>query len=236
MKKLFCTIMIFLMLFETTAFAEEKENIKKINFRANGEKIEFEIEGQKHEIGCRCIPDPEVKMLFEEGFDADEKKLYFRIKWKTETAEEVDIDNYYIPPRVFAVPLKDAMEEEFEMSLKLEFEQRKLNEDTTYSLWLIGGDDYKDNFLKGKKDVLLREDFVVYQMPEEKKPTEVLLTIGENTIQYKGEKKYILEPIILNENGCTMIAAKDVGMIMEGLQTVGFNILWNNCSDFTFIY
>ena len=227
MKRIIWLMMIFVMLFGTVAYAKEDKDIDRIKLKANGERIEFEIEGQIHEIGCRCLPDPEVKMIFEKGFDSDGEKLYFRVKWKTETAEEVDIDHYYIPPRIFSVQLKDAVEEEIEMSLQLEFEQRKLNENTTYSLWLVGGDDYKDNFLKGKKDVLLREDFVVYQMPEEKKPTEVFLTVGEEMIRYKGEEKHILEPIILNDAGRLMIAAKDVGMAMQGAQTVGFNILWN---------
>ena len=227
MKRIIWLMMIFVMLFGTVAYAKEDRDIDRIKLKANGERIEFEIEGQIHEIGCRCLPDPEVKMIFEKGFDSDGEKLYFRVKWKTETAEEVDIDHYYIPPRIFSVQLKDAVEEEIEMSLQLEFEQRKLNENTTYSLWLVGGDDYKDNFLKGKKDVLLREDFVVYQMPEEKKPTEVFLTVGEEMIRYKGEEKHILEPIILNNAGRLMIAAKDVGMAMQGAQTVGFNILWN---------
>lgn len=227
MKRVFALAMLFIMLFGTTAYAKDEKDIDKVKLRANGEKIEFEIEGQTHEIGCRCLPDPEVKMILEEGFDGDGKKLYFRVKWKTEAAEEVDIDNYYIPPRIFAVPLKDVEAEEIEMSLKLEFEKMRLEETTTYSLWLVGGDDYKDNFLKGKKDVLLRDDFVVYQMPEEKKPTEVFLTVGKETIQYKGEEKHILEPITYNKKGRLMIAAKDVGMAMEGAQTVGFNILWN---------
>ena len=81
--------------------------------------------------------------------------------------------------------------------------------------------------MKGKKDILLREDFVVFEEPEEKTPTEVLLTVGKQTIQYKGEEKHILEPIILNDQGRIMVAAKDVGMVTEGAQTVGFNILWN---------
>lgn len=227
MNRLISTMVVLVMLFGTTAYAKDEKDIDKVKLRANGEKIEFEIEGQTHEIGCRCLPDPEVKMILEEGFDGDGKKLYFRVKWKTEAAEEVDIENYYIPPRIFAVPLKDAEENEIEMSLKLEFEKMRLEETTTYSLWLVGGDDYKDNFLKGKKDVLLRDDFVVYQMPEEKQPTEVFLTVGKETIQYKGEEKHILEPITYNKKGRLMIAAKDVGMAMEGAQTVGFNILWN---------
>ncbi|WP_458407029.1 copper amine oxidase N-terminal domain-containing protein [Anaerotignum sp.] len=227
MKRLISVMMILVMLFGTTVYAKDEKDIDKIRLRANGENIEFEIEGQIHEIGCRCLPDPEVKMIFEEDFDSDGKKLYFRVKWKTETTEEVDIENYYIPPRKFAVPLRDATGDEVEMSLKLEFEKMKLEETTTYSLWLVGGDDYKDNFLKGKKDVLLRDDFVVYQMPEEKMPTEVFLTVGKETIQYKGEEKHILEPIVFNKEGRILIAAKDVGMIMEGAQTVGFNILWN---------
>lgn len=167
-------------------------------------------------------------MTLPEGFDGDDKKLYFRVKWKTETAEEVDIKNYYIHPRIFAVPLQDAEDEELTMSIRLEFENKEFTENTTYSLWLVGGNDYKDNFLKGKEDVLLRDDFVVYKMREkEEAATEVLLTVDKETIQYKGEEKYIIEPVILNDAGRIMIAAKDVGMAMEGAQTVGFNILWN---------
>ena len=228
MKRLLGLMMIFVMLLGTTAFAKDNKDTDKVKLRANGEKIEFEIEGQQHEVGCRCQPDPEIVMTLPEGFDGDDKKLYFRVKWKTETAEEVDIKNYYIHPRIFAVPLQDAEDEELTMSIRLEFENKEFTENTTYSLWLVGGNDYKDNFLKGKEDVLLRDDFVVYKMREkEEAATEVLLTVDKETIQYKGEEKYIIEPVILNDAGRIMIAAKDVGMAMEGAQTVGFNILWN---------
>lgn len=225
-KKILILMMAFMMLFGTTALAKDDKDFEKIKLKASGEEIEFDIEGQVHKMNCSCLPDPEIKMVFPEDFDADGKKLYFRIKWQTDNAEEVDIDNYYIPPRIFAVTLKDAEGEELEMSVRVEYD-KKVQGGVTHSLWLVGGDDYKDNFLKGKKDILLREDFVVFEEPEEKTPTEVLLTVGKQTIQYNGEEKHLLEPIILNDQGRIMVAAKDVGMVTEGAQTVGFNILWN---------
>ena len=60
-----------------------------------------------------------------------------------------------------------------------------------------------------------------------KTPTEVLLTVGQETIWFKGQEKHILAPIRRNADGQIMVAAKDLGMVMEGAQTAGFNVLWN---------
>ena len=228
MKKVFLLMITFIMLGGTTAYA--KAEFEKIKLKANGEEILFEIEEQKYTGKTKYKADPEIIMHFPEDFDGEDEKLYFRVKWATPTAEEIDYDEkFYIKPRIFSFTLPEATGAEQEISLKLKFEKKEYKEDTTYSLWLVGGDKYDDNFLEGKKDVLLKEDMVVFDVPEAEttagpelqKTTEVFLTIGKDTFQYNGEEKQVKAPILFNNSGRLMVAAKDIPMVMEGVAATG---------------
>ncbi|MBR6543558.1 MAG: copper amine oxidase N-terminal domain-containing protein, partial [Anaerotignum sp.] len=105
---------------------------------------------------------------------------------------------------------------------------------TTYSLWLVGGKDYKDNFLDGKDDVLLKDDFVVFKAPEvpqesaEALPLEVTLTVGKDTFLYDGEEKQVKAPVLFNDSGRLMVAAKDVPVVMEGTAATG--LTWDKAT------
>ena len=227
MKRIFILTLAFMMLGGTMAYA--KTELEKIKLKVNGEEIEFEIEEQKYEGETEYKADPEIIMRFPEDFDGEEEKLYFRVKWETQTAEEIDYDDdYYIKPKIFSFVLPEATGEEQEISLKLKFSKQEYTEDTTYSLWLVGGDDYDDNFLEGKKDVLLKDDMVVFDVPEVQTTTEVLLTVGNDTIQYNGEQKKLQEALVFNEKGRLMIAVKDVAMVMEG--KLADHLQWNKVS------
>ena len=143
MKRIFILTLAFMMLGGTMAYA--KTELEKIKLKVNGEEIEFEIEEQKYEGETEYKADPEIIMRFPEDFDGEEEKLYFRVKWETQTAEEIDYDDdYYIKPKIFSFVLPEATGEEQEISLKLKFSKQEYTEDTTYSLWLVGGDDYDD--------------------------------------------------------------------------------------------
>ena len=224
MKRIFFLMLTFIMLSGTTAYA--KAEFEKIKLKANGEEILFEIEEQKYEGKTKYKADPEIIMHFPEDFDGEDEKLYFRVKWATATEEEIDYDeDYYIKPRIFSFTLPQATGTEQEISLKLKFDKREYKEDLTYSLWLVGGDKYDDNFLEGKKDVLLKDDMVVFDIleaetvaePELQKITEVFLTIGKETFQYNGEERQVKAPILFNNSGRLMVAAKDIPMVMEGV-------------------
>jgi hypothetical protein len=176
-------------------------------------------------------------MRFHEDFDGEDEKLYFRVKWATATEEEIDYDeDYYIKPRIFSFTLPQATGTEQEISLKLKFDKREYKEDLTYSLWLVGGDKYDDNFLEGKKDVLLKDDMVVFDVPEAEttngpelqKTTEVFLTIGKETFQYNGEEKQVKAPILFNNSGRLMVAAKDIPMVMESAAATG--LTWDKAT------
>ena len=228
MKKIFLLMITFIMLGGTTAYA--KAEFEKIKLKANGEEILFEIEEQKYTGKTKYKADPEIIMHFPEDFDGEDEKLYFRVKWATPTAEEIDYDEkFYIKPRIFSFRLPEATGAEQEISLKLKFEKKEYKEDTTYSLWLVGGDKYDDNFLEGKKDVLLKDDMVVFDVPEAEattepklqKTTEVFLTIGKETFRYNGEEKQVKAPILFNNSGRLMVAAKDIPMVMEGVAATG---------------
>ena len=228
MKKIFLLMLTFIMLSGTTAYA--KAEFEKIKLKANGEEILFEIEEQKYTGKTKYKADPEIIMYFPEDFDGEDEKLYFRVKWLTETEEEIDYnEDYYINPQIFAFTLPEATGAEQEISMKLKFEKKEYKEDTTYSLWLVGGDKYDDNFLEGKKDVLLKDDMVVFDVPEAEtttgpelqKTTEVFLKIGKETFQYNGEEKQVKAPILFNNSGRLMVAAKDIPMVMEGVAATG---------------
>ncbi|MBQ2879565.1 MAG: copper amine oxidase N-terminal domain-containing protein [Anaerotignum sp.] len=234
MKRLFAMTMAFVMLFGTAVYAKEDENVKKFKVKANGEKIAFEVETEEHEIDCMHRARPEVKMTFEEKFYGAEEKLYFRIRWETPTMVEPDIDNYYIPPQIFSVALDD-YKEETEKSFRLEFPKHKFHEETNYSLWLVGGDDYDDNFIYGYDDLLLVDEFVVYRAPKaaevpvvEQTSTEVFLTVGKDTFLYNGEEKQVKAPVLFNDTGRLMVAAKDIPMVMEGATATG--LTWDKAT------
>ena len=228
MKKIFLLMLTFIMLGGTTAYA--KAEFEKIKLKANGEEIEFEIEEQRYEGKTAYRADPEIIMRFLEDFEGEDEKLYFRVKWATATEEEIDYDeDYYIKPRIFSFTLPQATGAEQEFSLKLKFDKREYKEDLTYSLWLVGGDKYEDNFLEGKKDVLLKDDMIVFDVPEAEtmaepelqKTMEVFLMIGKENFQYNGEEKQVKAPILFNNSGRLMVAAKDVPMVMEGIAATG---------------
>ena len=206
-----------------------KTEFEKIKLKENGEEIVFEIEEQRYEGRTAYKADPEIIMRFPEDFDGEDEKLYFRVKWATPTEEEIDYDeDYYIKPRIFSFTLPQATGEEQEISLKLKFDKKEYKEDMTYSLWLVGGDKYDDNFLEGKKDVLLKDDMVVFDVPEventmhdEQKTTEVFLTIGKENFLYNGEEKQVKAPVLFNNSGRMMVAAKDIPVVMEGVAAIG---------------
>jgi len=139
---------------------------------------------------------------------------------------EPDIDNYYIPPQIFSFALDD-YDEETEKSFKFEFPKHKFHEETIYSLWLVGGEDYDDNFIYGYEDLLLVDEFVVYraaktsEAPVELASTEVFLTVGKDTFLYNGEEKQVKAPVLFNDSGRLMVAAKDIPMVMEGAAATG---------------
>ena len=222
MKRVFVLMMAFIMLSGTAVYA--KPEFEKIKLKANGEEIEFEIEEQKYEGKTEYKADPEIIMRFPEDFDGEDEKLYFRVKWATPTEEEIDYDeDFYIKPKVFSFTLPDATGEEQEISLKVKFNKQKYTEDTTYSLWLIGGDKYEDNFLEGKKDILLKDDMVVFDVPEVRTATEVFLTVGKDTFLYNGEEKQMKAPLAFNDSGRLMVAAKDIPVVMEGVDATAIN-------------
>ena len=229
MKRLFILMMLFSMLCGTTVLAND-DDYEKIKLKAKGEEIIFEIEEQKYEGNGKYEADPEIIMHFPERFDAKEdEKLYFRVKWRTKTAEEIDYDkDYYIKPKIFYVELPERGGEEETIRFRVNFGKREYAEDTTYSLWLVGGKDFEDNFLKGQEDIELKDDFVVFDVEEVQTTTEVFLTMGKELVQYNGEQKFLHEPLVFNEKGRMMIAAKDVPMIMEG--RTADSILWNKVS------
>ena len=235
MKRIFFLMLTFIMLSGTTAYA--KAEFEKIKLKANGEEILFEIEEQKYEGKTKYKADPEIIMHFPEDFDGEDEKLYFRVKWATATEEEIDYDeDYYIKPRIFSFTLPQATGAEQEFSLKLKFDKREYKEDLTYSLWLVGGDKYEDNFLKGKKDVLLKDDMIVFDVPEEEtavepelqKTTEIFLTIGKEIFRYNGEEKQVKAPILFNNSGRLMVAAKDIPMVMDGVAATG--LTWDKAT------
>lgn len=229
MKKRLVFVLMFVMMCGTTVYAKN-DAYEEIKVKANGEEIHFEIEGQKYEGNTKYKADPEIIMHLPADFDADtDEKLYFRVKWKTKTAEEMDYaDDYYIKPTIFYVALPEINGEEKTISLHLKFDKKEYTEDTMYSLWLVGGKDYEDNFLWGKVDTQLKDDLVIFDIPEVLTTTEVFLTMGKKVLQYNGEEKILHEPLIFNEEGRIMVAAKDVPMIMEGKSAD--EVLWNKVS------
>ena len=221
MKKVLVLMLMFMMFGGSTAYA--KADYEKIKLKANGEEIEFEIEEQKYSGKTEYKADPEIIMHFPADFDGEDEKLYFRVKWATPTAEEIDYDDdFYIKPKIFYVALPEATGEEQEISFKLKLSKQEYTEDTTYSLWLVGGDKYEDNFLEGKMDVLLKDDMVVFDVPEAQETvetqttTEVVLTVGKDTFLYNGEEKQVKAPVLFNDSGRLMVAAKDIPVVMEG--------------------
>ena len=233
MKRIFALTLAFVMTFGTAVYAKDDENIEKFKVKANGEKIAFEVETEEHEIDCMHRAKPTVKMTFEEKFYGEGEKLYFRVRWETPTKSEPDIENYYIPPKIFSFTLDDYMEET-ESSFKLEFPKHKFPEETTYSLWLVGGKDYKDNFIYGHEDLLLVDEFVVYRAPKapeipvEQTSAEVFLTVGKNIFLYNREEMQVKAPVTFNNSGRLMVAAKDIPMVMEGAAATG--LTWDKAT------
>ena len=233
MKRIFALTLAFVMTFGTAVYAKDDENIEKFKVKANGEKIAFEVETEEHEIDCMHRAKPTVKMTFEEKFYGEGEKLYFRVRWETPTKSEPDIENYYIPPKIFSFTLDD-YKEETESSFKLEFPKHKFSEETTYSLWLVGGKDYKDKYIYGREDLLLVDEFVVYRAPKapeipvEQTSAEVFLTVGKDTFLYNGEEMQVKAPVTFNNSGRLMVAAKDIPMVMEGAAATG--LTWDKAT------
>ena len=235
MKKIIAMMMAFLMFSGTVAFAEMKPSRKELDiaekkiYTEKG-KIKISTEGGYHLLDYRYVPERKVLIQLPEEEKYTKEKLYFAIRGEsaTLTAESEAKVEFLEEGTVVAVPLKEAENGEILLETEVGYLRKAVENGTEFSLWLLGGKEHKNNLLSGKEDVLLREDFVWMKDNTPKKtPTEVLLTVGRETIQFNGAEKHILAPIRRNTDGQIMVAAKDLGMVMEGLQTVGFNILWD---------
>lgn len=236
MKRIFALTVSFLLAFSTVAFAEMEPSRKELDIQeekvyTEDGKIKISTEGGYHLLDYRYVP--ERKILIELPLDGryTKEKLYFEIRGESASlgAESEAKFNLLEDETVIAVPLKNAKNGEILLETEIGFLRKSVTEGTAFSLWLMGGDAYPNNLLAEKEDILLREDFVWMKdnMPK-KMPTEVLLTVGKETIQFNGTEKYILAPIRRNAEGQIMVAAKDLGMVMEGMQTAGCNILWDS--------
>lgn len=236
MKRLIGFTMAFILLTGTTAFAELKPSRKELDVsektvRIDGEKIKISVEGGYHLLDYRYVPERKILIELPEGKSYNKEMLYFKISgesgtlWATELEAKTEkLEN----GSVMGVSLGKSENGEILIETEIGYTRKLVEDGTEFSLWLCGEDSYKNNLLAGKEDILLRDDFVWMKDNTPKKtPTEVLLTAGQETIRFKGQEKHILAPIRRNAEGQIMVAAKDLGMVMQGAQTVGFNILWN---------
>ena len=236
MKRLIGFTMAFILLTGTTAFAELKASRKELDVsektvRIDGEKIKISVEGGYHLLDYRYVPERKILIELPEGKSYNKEMLYFKISGESGTlwATEVEAKTEKLENgSVMGVSLGKSENGEILIETEIGYTRKLVEDGTEFSLWLCGEDSYKNNLLAGKEDILLRDDFVWMKDNTPKKtPTEVLLTAGQETIRFKGQEKHILAPIRRNAEGQIMVAAKDLGMVMQGAQTVGFNILWN---------
>ena len=236
MKRLIGFTIAFILLTGTTAFAELKPSKKELDVsektvRIDGEKIKIMVEGRYHLLDYRYVPERKILIELPEGKSYNKEMLYFKISgesgtlWATELEAKTEkLEN----GSVMGVSLEKSENGEILIETEIGYTRKLVEDGTEFSLWLCGEDSYKNNLLAGKEDILLRDDFVWMKDNTPKKtPTEVLLTVGQETIWFKGQEKHILAPIRRNADGQIMVAAKDLGMVMEGAQTAGFNVLWN---------
>ena len=236
MKRLIGFTIAFILLTGTTAFAELKPSRKELDVsektvRTDGEKIKIMVEGGYHLLDYRYVPERKILIELPEGKSYNKEMLYFKISgesgtlWATELEAKTEkLEN----GSVMGVSLEKSENGEILIETEIGYTRKLVEDGTEFSLWLCGEDSYKNNLLAGKEDILLRDDFVWMKDNTPKKtPTEVLLTVGQETIWFKGQEKHILAPIRRNADGQIMVAAKDLGMVMEGAQTAGFNVLWN---------
>ena len=238
MKRIFVLTVAFLLSFNTVAFAEMQPSRKELDITekkvyTESGILKIFVEGGYHLLDYRYIPERNLLIQLLDDEKYSKEKLYFEIRGESVTlgAESEAKFNLLEDEIVIAVPLKNAKNGKIILETEIGFLRKSVTEDTTFSLWLLGGDFYSDNLLAGKEDLLLREDFVWMKDNTPKKtPTEVFLKAGEKMIQFNGTEKHILAPIRRNAEGQIMVAAKDLGMVMEGAQIVGFNILWDEDS------
>lgn len=224
MKKLIALAMMFMMAMGTMVFAGEEGEYKETKVRTEKGKLTFSVEAQIHKIDCRCIPDPKIKIYLPEGQEFRHDKLYFELRGNEKIIFDTTMD---MEPGVICVDLQDA-EEDFLQVVPEIWTERGVQKGDKVSLWLLGGDKWQDNLQKGKKDVLLRENFLELDAYETVSvPKEVILTVGADTFLWNGETKHLFEPIRRNAQGQIMVAAKDLSMVMEGATVPQGNIQWN---------
>lgn len=220
MKKIIAMSMVFLMLFGTAAFAEMEPSRKELDVKekkvyTEDGKIKISIEGGYHLLDYRYVPERKILIELPEDGRYTKEKLYFEIRGESATlaAESEAKLDFLKEGTVVAVPLKDAENSQILLETEIGYLRKAVEGGTEFSLWLLGGNGYKNNLLTGKEDILLRGDFVWMKDNTPKKmPTEVLLTVGKETIQFNGAEKYILVPIRRNADGQIMMAAKDLGI------------------------
>lgn len=236
MKRLIGFTMAFILMTGTTAFAESKPSRKELDVlektvRIDGEKIKITVEGGYHLLDYRYVPERKILIELPEGKSYNKEMLYFKISGESGTlwATEVEAKTEKLENgSVMGVSLRESENGEILIETEIGYIRKLVEDGTEFSLWLCGEDSYKNNLLAGKEDILLRDDFVWMKDNTPKKtPTEVFLTAGQETIRFKGQEKHILAPIRRNADGQIMVAAKDLGMVMEGLQTAGCNIIWD---------
>lgn len=236
MKRLIGLTMALILLTGTTAFAELKSSREELDIsekivRIDGEKIKIFTEGGYHLLDYRYVPERKILIELPEGKKFDNEMLYFKISGESGKLWETEPDAKTARLKdgtVMGVNLDQSKNDEILIETEIGYTRKIVEDGTEFSLWLCGDESYKNNLLAGKEDILLRDDFVWMKdnMPK-KTPTEVFLTVGKDTIRFKGTEKNILAPVRRNADGQIMVAAKDLGMVMEGLQIAGVNILWD---------
>jgi len=226
MKKLFLWTMALVLILGTTAFGAEEGDFKETTVRTEKGEIVFSAEGEIFKIGCRCIPEPEIRIHLPKNTEFSEEKLYFALRGNEKIVFDAPTDGQRRD--MLCVELQDTDEDILQIKAEI-FLERGVQKGDSVSLWLLGGKEWENNLLAEKKDILLREDFLTldtYETPP-RVPKEVILPIGADTITWNGEKKQLLAPIRRNADGQVMVAAKDLCMVMEGVSVPRNNILWD---------
>lgn len=232
MKRLFCCVLVCMPLMGATAFAQcgFETDVKEIAVETAQGNIMLSVEGGNFKVGARCLPEREINVKLPQKGSFRGKKLYFEMRgsehiWFDMGGQEEE-GLIQEDKRIFSVLLEVAQDGNISFEPEV-FMGREIQGGEEISLWLLGGEDCKNNLLKGKEGLKLREDFIHFlTYGREKRQREIMLVSGKDEFYFNGETKRLHAPVYWNEGGHAMIAARDIAMILEGQELPQGGIVW----------
>lgn len=254
-KFIFLFLIVNLIFFNGTIFAEDLSSIIEKKVELKGGEITFVTRGTVHKIDYRCIPTGVISIIeSKKGLLKDGKAIYLALDGNEALCLENNVQTKIIKGTNIEVNSKADKEKNI---IRLELKRKKSNStipaeiqievqgyilkkieegtELPCAIQLITDTQYKDNLFydKGKEPIILNDEFIklvnfVYPK-EETIPWKTLsMKTGEQSVVLDEQKIAVDTPCYINENGTMMVSIKSIMKALENNPSIVFR--WDNDS------